>query len=182
MPMRRYPRYSEESGMDARLRWMQVEWPTNTTMLELPICLAVMGAMALVATQGFVHLRRHLYALETISIVAGLKTDMMEYRAASGAWPTSNEQAGNSAESLLSNGRLSSVHIREGGAVDVTFSSRAGNAVGKVLSVRAWQGPSSDQPVAWRCGHASVMLMDAAAADQTTLGDDELPSPCRSRH
>jgi hypothetical protein len=167
--------------MESRIRWMQVEWPSTTTMLELPICLAVMGAMALVATQSFVRLQRHLYALEAVSIVTGLKTDMMEYHAVSGTWPTSNEQAGYSTESLMKTGRLSLVQIREGGAVDVTFSGRAGDAAGKVLSVRAWQGPSSDQPVAWRCGHASVALMDVAAADQTTLSDNEIPSPCRGR-
>jgi hypothetical protein len=30
--------------MDARVRWLQIEWPTTTTMLELPIYLAIMGA------------------------------------------------------------------------------------------------------------------------------------------
>ena len=169
-----------EGGMDARTRWMQVEWPTTTTMLELPICLAIMGAMALVATHSFVRLQQHLYVLEAVSIMAGPKTAMMEYHAITGNWPVSNEQAGYSAESLMKEGRLRSVLVREGGAVDITFSSRAGDSVGKVLSVRAWQGPSPDLPAAWGCGRASVPSLAAAAADQTTLSDDELPSPCRS--
>jgi hypothetical protein len=29
--------------MDARVRRLQIEWPTTTTMLELPIYLAIMG-------------------------------------------------------------------------------------------------------------------------------------------
>ena len=32
--------------MDARVRWLRTELPTATTMLELPIYLAIMGAMA----------------------------------------------------------------------------------------------------------------------------------------
>ena len=166
--------------MDARIRWMQVAWPTTTTMLELPICLAIMGAMALVATHSFVLLQQRLYVLEVVSIITGPKTAMMEYHAITGNWPVSNEQAGYSAESVMREGRLRSVLIREGGAVDITFSSRAGDSVGKVLSVRAWQGPTPDLPAAWHCGRASVTSLTAAAADQTTLGDDELPSLCRS--
>jgi Tfp pilus assembly protein PilE len=167
--------------MDARMRWMQVEWPTTTTMLELPICLTIMGAMALVATHSFVQLQQRLYVLEAVSIMTGPKTAMMEYHAMTGNWPVSNEQAGYSAESLMKEGRLRSVLIREGGAVDITFSRRAGDSVDKVLSIRAWQGPSPDLPAAWHCGRrASVTSLAAAAPDQTTLSDDEIPSPCRS--
>jgi hypothetical protein len=166
--------------MDARLRWMQVEWPSSVTMLELPICLAVMGAMALAAAHSYARLQQRLFALEAIAFTSVLKTGMVEYRASTGNWPVSNEQAGYSADSLMNQGHLRSVLIREGGAIDVTFSSRAGNSVGKVLTVRAWQRSSSDQPAAWLCGHASTPPA-AAAADHTTLSDDELPSPCRGR-
>jgi hypothetical protein len=48
-------------GMDARVRWLRIEWPTTTTMLELPIYLAIMGAMALVATHGFVRVQQRLH-------------------------------------------------------------------------------------------------------------------------
>jgi hypothetical protein len=167
--------------MDARMRWLQLDGPPTTTMLELPIYLAIMGAMSLVATHSFERIQQHLRVMEAVSIMTGPKTAMMEYQAVTGVWPLSNEQAGYSDTSLVKEGRLRSVLIREGGAVDVTFSSRAGDLVGKVLSVRAWQGPTTDLPVAWRCGHARVTPLAAAAVDQTTLSDDELPSFCRGR-
>jgi hypothetical protein len=31
--------------MNARIRWLLTEWPTSTTMLEIPIYLLVVGAM-----------------------------------------------------------------------------------------------------------------------------------------
>src|SRR5579859_3394454 len=168
-------------GMDARVRWLQVEWPTATTMLELPIYLAIMGAMALVATRNFVHVQQRLHVLDAVSVLAGAKVASMEYHAVTGAWPTSNEQAGYSARSLMIQGRLQSVLIREGGAVDFMFSSGVGGLAGKIISVRAWEGSDAGLPAAWRCGHARVPPLVAASVDRTTLSDDELPSPCRSR-
>jgi hypothetical protein len=167
--------------MDAPVRWLQIEWPTATTMLELPIYLAIMGAMALVATHSFVHVQQRLNVLEAVLVVTGPKVASMEYHAVTGAWPASNEQAGYSPGSLVKMGRLQSVLIREGGAVDFMFSSRAGDLAGKVMSVRAWQGSDAGLPAAWRCGHASASPLVAAPGDRTTLTDDELPSPCRDR-
>jgi Pilin (bacterial filament) len=166
--------------MDARIRWQRLGWPTSTTMLELPICLTVMGAMALVATHSFARVRQHLLVLEAVSLVSGPRTAMMEYHAVVGAWPVSNDQAGYSASSLVATSRLRSVQIREGGSVDVTFSRRAGtNLDGQVLTVRAWQGTASDLPASWRCGRSGAPALAATALDHTTLANNELPSPCR---
>jgi type II secretory pathway pseudopilin PulG len=168
-------------GMDSRMRWMQVAWPTSTTMLELPISLAIMGIMALVATYGFQRALERLNVLEAVSIAPGPEITMTEYHAVNGSWPVSNQQAGYSAESLTKEGRLRSVEIREGGAVDVKFSKRVGILDNQTLSVRAWQGPTPDLPIVWRCGHSDVTPLAPTSEDKTTLGDEELPSPCR-RH
>jgi type II secretory pathway pseudopilin PulG len=167
--------------MDAHVRWLQIEWPTATTMLELPICLAIMGAMALVAARSFVHVQQGLNELETVSLQSGAMVASMEYHAVTGAWPESNQQAGYSFGSLVTTGRVQSIRIREGGAVDFMFSARTGDLAGNIISVRAWSGPSAGLPAAWRCGHAGVPPLVAAALDRTTLSDDELPSPCRGR-
>jgi hypothetical protein len=166
--------------MDARVRWLQVGWPTTTTMLELPISLGVIGAMALVAAHSFVRMQQHLHVLEAVSIAGGATVRMMEYRAVTGDWPASNEQAANSA-SLMQGGRLGSVLIRDGGAVDMTFSSRAGDVAGKVLTFRAWEEGDAGLPVAWSCGHAGVPPLATTTEDRTTLTEDELSSICRSR-
>lgn len=167
--------------MDARVRRLQIEWPTATTMLELPIYLAIVGAMALAATHGFVHVQQGLNVLEVVSLATGPRVASMEYHAVTGAWPASNEQAGYSAGSLMTQGRLQSVLIREGGALDFMFSSGTGGLAGKVISVRAWEGPEAGLPVAWLCGRARVPPLVAVSMDRTTPGDDELPLPCRRR-
>jgi hypothetical protein len=164
--------------MDARVRWLQIRWPTTTTMLELPICLGIIGMMALVAAHSFARVQQHLHVLEAVSMAAGPTVMMVEYHAVTGIWPASNAQSGYLDSSM---GRLQSALIREGGAVDLTFSSLAGDVAGKVLTFRAWQGTDSGLPVAWSCGHADVPPLATTTGDRTTLSEDELPSNCRDR-
>jgi type IV pilus assembly protein PilA len=165
-------------GMDARVRWLQIGWPTTTTMLELPICLGIIGAMVLVGIHSFMRAQQHLQVMEAVSMAAGPTATMMEYHAVTGIWPASNAQAGYLDASM---GRLQSVLIREGGAVDLTFSRLAGDVAGKVVTVRAWEGTDAGLPVAWSCGHAKIPLLATTTADRTTLSEDELLSNCRGR-
>jgi Pilin (bacterial filament) len=167
--------------MDARVRWLQVRWPTSTTMLELPICLGIMGAMASVGAHSFIRVQQHLQVLEAVSMAGGPTVSAMEYHAVTGEWPASCELAGCSAGSLMPGGRLESARIRDGGAVDLTFSNRAGDLDGKVLTFRAWVGRDTGLPVVWSCGHASAPPLTARTVDRTTLSEDELSSICRSR-
>src|SRR2546430_17447245 len=71
-----------------------------------------------------------------------------------------------------------SVQIREGGAIDFAFGR--GALKPKVLSIRAWEGLSPGLPIEWTCGHALSLRGTTATADQTTLSDENLPSPCRA--
>jgi len=168
--------------MNTRIRWLQTEWPTSTTMLEIPIYLLVLGAMGLVAIYSYVYAQRHLHVMEALSVIAGPRVTMMEFRAVTGAWPSSNTQAGFSDASFSGRDRdlyrLNSVQIREGGAIDFAFGR--GALKPKVLSIRAWEGLSPGLPIEWTCGHALSLPGTTATADQTTLSDEDLPSPCRA--
>jgi hypothetical protein len=151
-------------------------------MLEIPIYLMVVGAMGLVAIYSYVYAQRHLHVMEALSVMAGPRVTMMEFRAVTGAWPTSNSQAGFS-DAMFKEGhrdlyRVSSVQIREGGAIDVEFAR--GALKQKVLSIRAWEGRGPGLPIEWTCGHALALPGTTAAADHTTLSDNDLPSPCRA--
>jgi type IV pilus assembly protein PilA len=160
--------------MDVRLRWSQLTNPTPTAMLELLVCLCVMGAMIGVAARGMQRVQQRLYVMEAVSLMTGPKIAMMEYRAVTGIWPTQAEDAKGSLRSAETTLRA--------GAVDYTFSDRVKEIAGKVLTIRAWQGPGAvDLPIAWLCGRARAAPMAAASDDRTSLGDDELPSPCRVR-
>jgi len=151
-------------------------------MLEIPIYLLVLGAMGLVAVFGYVYAQRHLNVMEAVFLMAGSRTTMMEYRAVTGVWPTSNSQTGFS-DAMFRTGdrdlyRVNAVQIREAGAVDFGFSR--GALKGKILTIRAWERPGPGLPVEWLCGHALSLPGTTAAVDQTTLSEEDLPSPCRA--
>jgi type IV pilus assembly protein PilA len=171
-----------EPGMDVRVRWLLLERPTPWFMLELLVCLLVMGAMTWAAAREFPRILQHLRVMETVSLVSEATTNMMEYRAVTGIWPASSERAPISSAYTLVSGLIGSAVIREEGAVDYTLSTRAGNAAGNIVTFRAWQNSgAADLPLAWLCGHARATPLVASGADKTTLTDDELPSPCRAR-
>jgi type IV pilus assembly protein PilA len=169
--------------MDVRVRWLRLQKPASTTMLELLVCLAVMGAMISVAAHSMHRVQQHLRVLEAVLLMSGPETAIMEYRAVTGLWPSSNEHAPFSSPHAEQESVLPTETLREGGTVDCTFSARANDIAGKVLTIRAWQGAGAgDVPVAWLCGRARAAPLIAAGDDRTTLGDDELPSPCRARN
>jgi Tfp pilus assembly protein PilE len=151
-------------------------------MLEIPIYLLVVGAMGLVAVHSYVYAQRHLHVMEALSVMTGPRVTMMEYRAVTGTWPTSNGQAGFSDAMFKENDhdlyRVNAVQIRQGGAIDVKFSR--GALKEKVVSIRASVQPSPGLPIEWSCGHARTLPLTTGAADRTTMMDDDLPSPCRA--
>ena len=170
--------------MDVRVRWLLIDKPASTAMIELLVCLSVVGAMILVAARSWQHARPRFDVMDAVAIMTAPKLAMMEYRAVTGTWPASNQLAGYSSPEAMQWGRIGSVAIRDGGAVDFTLFGGAPVNSGKVVTIRAWQGPGAGAaPVAWLCGHARAALPTTADSDdRTTLRDDELPSPCRGRH
>ena len=171
-----------ENGMDVRVRWLQFGRPPSTTMLELLISAAVVGAMICVAAHSWQHARPRLDLLDAASVMTGPRVAIMEFHAVTGTWPASNRRAGYFAGEFMQGGRLKGAEIRDGGAVDITLSDRVAAHAGKVVTFRGWQGSDAgDAPVAWLCGHAGAALLHPASADRTTLTEDELPSSCRAR-
>jgi pilin len=167
--------------MNLRMRWLRLRSPTSTVMLELPICLAIMGVVTVVGVDSTRLIQPRLRVLEAATMAGGATTRMMEYRAESGDWPASSQQAAFATSIPESNPRLKAITIRAGGAVDVSFADKLASLGGKTLSVRAWQGTSADLPVVWRCGSSRSDPLRPSATDQTTLSKDQLPSMCRSQ-
>ena len=169
--------------MDVRARMLRMQSPASTTLFELLVCLAIMGAMIGVAAHGTHRVMQHLDVMEAVNLMSGAEAALMEYRAVTGTWPSSSERRSYLA-TVDEKGSLAAVQaVRNGGAVDFTLAARAGSAAGKILTIRAWQSAGAgDLPIAWICGHGSAPTpMTAAGEDRTTLSDDELPSPCRKR-
>jgi hypothetical protein len=164
--------------MNVRERWLRLGRQTPTTLLELAVCLCIFVAMTGVAARSMGRAQQHLRVLEAVFVMSASKIAMMETHAVTGEWHPSNQAP----QPINRGSRLGVTSMREGGAIDYEFPDRAGDISGRVLTLRAWQGPGAGEtPVAWLCGHAGAMPMIAASDDRTTLRDVELPSPCRAR-
>jgi type II secretory pathway pseudopilin PulG len=167
--------------VDTSIHRLQGASLAPTAMLELAVCLAVMGIMIAVGVRSLVRAEQHLRILEAVFFMAAPKYAMMEYRAVHGVWPASNDAAAYDLR-LANYARLSSVTIRPGGAADFVFSNRIPALANKRLTIRAGQASAaSNLPSVWLCGHADAMPPVTASDDRTTIKDDELPSPCRAR-
>jgi len=167
--------------MDVRVLWLSDRQP-EPALLELLVCSGIIGAMIGVALHGMHHLWERLHVLEAVSLATSPEIDMTEYRAVTGTWPVANERATIPAPGAGMGLWVATEVLRGNGAVDFEFSARADGLAGKTLTIRAWHGADAgDVPTVWLCGHARGASMIAAGEDRTTLGDDELPSPCR-RH
>ena len=151
-------------------------------MLEIPVYLLVIGVMGAAAVSGYVHAQRHLHVMESLSVTTGARATMMEYRAVTGLWPTSNSEAGFTDTKFNAHRsdsyRAIAVQIRDGGAIDVRLA-RTPLPEG-VVSIRASEQSAPGLPVIWSCGHALTLPNTISAPDHTTLPDADLPSPCRS--
>jgi type II secretory pathway pseudopilin PulG len=167
--------------MDARVRWLRASWPTSTTLLEMPVYFIVVGLMSAVAVVSYVYAQRHLRVMEAMSLASAAETMAMEYRAVTGEWPDSNEQAGSSARRLGSQKddyQEDSVALRHGGAIDVVIGRES--LRGGIVSMRAWTTATAGTPVAWMCGRAVSPIGAATAPDRTTVSGENMLSTCRA--
>lgn len=166
--------------MDARARRMQSERRSLDTLIELPICLLVIGFLAVVALDSFAGLRLHLRGMSPITLSKAPTIAATEYRASTGRWPSSNEEAGFPPPSFELASRLQTVSIRGDGAVDYVFSDAVPALANRTLSFRAWQSSDPSAPIVWRCGRSRAPAPMLAGQDLTTVADRNLLLACRS--
>ena len=129
--------------MDVRVRWLLIDKPASTVMIELLVCLTIIGAMTFGAARSWHRAWPRFDVMEAVDVMTAPKIAMMEYHAVTGTWPASNQLAGYSSPEATQGGRISSVVIRDGGAVDFTLSGRAAVNFGKVITIRAWEVPDA---------------------------------------
>src|SRR5271169_6529319 len=77
----------EGHGLQFRIRWLRIQWPTLTTLLEIPVVLLVIFFVLGVSFRSLSHMWSSLSALEAVSEVPGAEIAMMEHRAVVGEWP-----------------------------------------------------------------------------------------------
>lgn len=152
------------------------------TMIELMMVVAVVAILALLAMPSFRERVVRDQIVEAMKIAEIAKAPIAAAWATGHTMPADNAALGLPAPEKIVGNFVSSVAI-EAGAIQVSFGNKANGAiVGKTLTLRpAVVEDAAIVPVAWVCGHASVVdKMVAKGVDRTSIDAALLPLNCRA--
>jgi len=119
------------------------------TLIELMIVIAIIGILAAVAIPAYQDYVIRSQVSEGLSLAAGAKTAVSEYRMTTGAFPGSNSSAGIASPTSISGNNVKQVSVGSSGAITITYSSASGELNTKTLELK----PSfNGGGVSWECG------------------------------
>ncbi|WP_312527935.1 pilin [Comamonas sp.] len=141
------------------------ETQAGFTLVELMIVVAIVGVLAAIALPSYQAYTIRARVSEALTLMAGAKASIMEYRLSNGIWPVDNATAGLAASSSINGGNISSVVVN-GSLITATVRTTMVPGGGVV----ALQGAVVGDSVYWSC----------KASAGTTVNPLYLPSECRN--
>ena len=137
------------------------------TLIELMIVVAIIAILAAIALPAYQDYVARAQVSESMSLTSGAKTAVVEYYADRGAWPTTNTEAGLSANAGSITGKyVSQVAVGTNGSITATMKG-SGSASSKIAGGTFILVPTdAGGSVTWACNSG-------------TIADKYLPSSCR---
>jgi len=120
------------------------------TLIELMIVVAIIGILAAIGLPAYQDYTKRTYVAEGLSLVAGVKSAMIEYYTVHGAWPANNAAAGVPATTdIKSQGGnpVKRVGVGSNGLIIIVYGSKVRNE-----SRLRLQATAGDGTITWQCG------------------------------
>jgi len=115
------------------------------TLIELMIVIAIIGVLAAMAIPAYQDYMARARVSEGLSLAAGVKTSVVEYRQTQGRFPVGNTESGLSG--IIASDNVSSVTSNNG---DITITYRGGDIEGQTLIVAPTVNAQSGV-ITWDC-------------------------------
>ncbi|QYA54932.1 pilin [Acinetobacter johnsonii] len=135
------------------------------TLIELMIVVAIIGILAAIAIPAYQDYIARAQVTEAVTLASGQKAAVTEVRANTGAWPTSNAQAGIAASTDITGKYVSYVQVGASGVVTATL--RGSGVASPIASGTVVLTPTeASGAYTWACS--------------SSLSAKYLPQACRS--
>jgi type IV pilus assembly protein PilA len=150
------------------------------TLIELMIVVCIIGILAAIAIPAYQDYATRAQVAEGLSLVGGIKSNVVEQYAATGEWPATLAALG--VETSPRGKYVSEVNLA-GGVLVISYGDEGNKAI-RDTTLALSPAASVAGDVVWICGRASVPveLKDLAgdASSLTTVEARYLPASCRA--
>lgn len=151
------------------------------TLIELMVVVTIIGILASVALPAYQNYISRAKIAEALSLVDGVKADILEYREYKGQFPADNAAAGVPPADKIIGNFVKSAEVAKG-AIHILLGNKAGKQLeGSFITIRPIEVVDSpDSPISWVCGNSPAPDgMQTVGENKTSVNESLLPAICR---